>query len=335
MDLLMSIEAQASKGGGRAVVLLGNHELMNLIGEQRDVTAEIYATFADGESESRRERAWAQYEALAALRAKVRPTVPEVYTKTKDAWLAAHPPGWLEYREALSPRGRYGKWLRDKRVSARVDGTLFMHAGPDPAGKALDVEAIDTQIRQELGRVDRFLEQAVAAKLALPFFSLTELLEAAAGEIRAVNAVVAAAKEKGEAPDLGDFDIELVKQAADLISIGEWHLLNPGGPMWYRGYAASPEATLRDPVAALLAKNDVTRIVVAHTPSSERRILTRLGGIVVLIDSGMLTSAYKGRASALEIAGNQLTAIYTDGRVPLETAKPSPGGALLLEHQRQ
>jgi len=335
MDLLMTIEAQASKGGGRAIVLLGNHELMNLIGEQRDVTAEIYATFADSESESRRERAWAQYEALAGARAKARPTVPEVYTKTKDAWLAAHPPGWLEYREAMAPGGRYGKWLRDKRVSARVDGTLFMHAGPDPAGKALDVEAIDTQIRQELTRFDRFLERAVAAKLALPFFALTEVLEAAAGEIRAVNAVVAAAKEKGEAPDLSGFDIELVKQAADLISIGDWHLLNPNGPMWYRGYAASPEATLREPVAALLAKNDVSRIVVAHTPSSERRILTRLGGIVVLIDSGMLTSAYKGRASALEIAGNQLTAIYTDGRVPLETAKPSPGEALVLEYQGQ
>ena len=335
MDLLMAIEAQASKGGGRAVVLLGNHELMNLVGEQRDVTPEIYATFADGESESRRERAWAQYEELAAARAKVRPTVPEVYTKTKDAWLAAHPPGWLEYREALSPRGRYGKWLRDKRVSARVDGTLFMHAGPDPAGTALDVEAIDTQIRQELTRFDRFLDRAVAAKLALPFFALNEVLEAAAGEIRAVNAVVAAAKEKGEAPDLSGFDIELVKQAADLISIGDWHLLNPNGPMWYRGYAASPEAALREPVAAVLAKNDVTRIVVAHTPSSERRILTRLGGTIVLIDSGMLTSAYKGRASALEIAGSQLTAIYTDGRVPLETSKPSPGEVLVLEHQRQ
>jgi hypothetical protein len=213
-----------------------------------------------------------------------------------------------------------------------VDGTLFMHAGPDPTGKALDVDAIDTQVRQELARVDRFLDRAVEAKLALPFLTLTELLEVAAGEIRGVNAVIAKAKETGESPDLRGFDIELVKQAADLVSIGEWHVLNPNGPLWYRGYAASPEAALREPTAAFFAKNNLTRIVVAHTPSSERRILTRLGGTVVLIDSGMLTSAYKGRASALEIAGNQLTAIYTDGRVPLE-AKPSQAGALLLQHQ--
>jgi hypothetical protein len=305
---------------------------MNLVGEQRDVTPEIYATFADGESESRRERAWTQYEQLAAARAKARPTAPPA--QTKDAWLAEHPPGWLEYREAFSPRGAYGKWLRDKRVSARLDGTLFMHAGPDPAGTALDVDAIDTQVRQELARVDRFLERTVQAKLALPFFTLTELLEVAAGEIRGVNAVIAAAKEAGEAPDFRGFDIELVKQAADIVSIGEWHVLNPNGPLWYRGYAASPEAALREPIAAFFAKSNLTRIVVAHTPSSERRILTRLGGTVVLIDSGMLTSAYKGRASALEIAANQLTAIYADGRVPLE-AKPSQGDPLLLQHQGQ
>jgi hypothetical protein len=334
MDLLMSIEAQAPKGGGRALVLLGNHELMNLLGEQRDVTPEIYATFAEAESESRRERAWQQYEELAAARAKARPLVPEVYTKTKEAWLAAHPPGWLEYREAFSPRGRYGKWLRDKKVSARVDGTLFMHAGPDPLGPALEVEAIERQIQQEIARMDRYTDRAVAAKLALPFFTLQELLEVAAGEVRAVNAVVAAAKETGDAPDLRTFDIEFMKQAVEVLSIGEWQALNPNGPMWYRGYAAAPEASLRDPLAALFAKNGIARIVVGHTPSGERRILTRLGGAVVLIDSGMLASAYKGRASALEIAGSQLTAIYTDARMPLGTTKPSPGERR-LEHQRQ
>jgi hypothetical protein len=35
----------------------------------------------------------------------------------------------------------------------------------------------------------------------------------------------------------------------------------------------------------------------------------------VLIDTGMLTSVYKGRASALEITGDRLTAIYADGRL--------------------
>jgi hypothetical protein len=335
MELMMTLESQADKAGGRVITLLGNHEVMNLVGEQRDVTPGIYATFADAESEARRERAWAQYSDLAAARAKARAVVPDVYAMTKEHWMAEHPPGWLEYRETFLPRGRYGKWLRGKRVSARVNGTLFMHAGPDPLGASLEIDAIETRVRQEIAMFDRFVDRAVSAKLALPFFDLNELVQVAAGEIRAVNAVMAAAKEAGEAPDLRAFDIEFVKLAAEVIKIAEWHLLAEAGPLWYRGYASAPEATLREPVAAFFSKNDISRIVVGHTPTAERRIVTRLGGAIAVIDTGMLTSAYKGRPSALEIAGNQLTAIYTDARVPLDTARPSPDVALALQRERQ
>ena len=47
MDLLMALEPQARSAGGRAFALLGNHEVMNLIGDTRDVTREIFATFVD------------------------------------------------------------------------------------------------------------------------------------------------------------------------------------------------------------------------------------------------------------------------------------------------
>ena len=45
LDLLMSLERQAAAAGGRVHALLGNHEVMNLVGETRDVTPEIFATF--------------------------------------------------------------------------------------------------------------------------------------------------------------------------------------------------------------------------------------------------------------------------------------------------
>jgi len=31
--------------------------------------------------------------------------------------MTAHPPGCLEYREAVGPSGVYGKWLRDKDIA--------------------------------------------------------------------------------------------------------------------------------------------------------------------------------------------------------------------------
>src|SRR5689334_18843727 len=51
LDLLMALEQQAKDAGGRALPLLGNHEVMNLIGDTRDATPEIFATFADAQSE--------------------------------------------------------------------------------------------------------------------------------------------------------------------------------------------------------------------------------------------------------------------------------------------
>jgi hypothetical protein len=48
MDFLMGLEPQAKAAGGRVAVLLGNHEVMNLIGDVRDVTPAIYQSFADG-----------------------------------------------------------------------------------------------------------------------------------------------------------------------------------------------------------------------------------------------------------------------------------------------
>src|SRR5918993_786072 len=45
LDLLMSLEKQAAKAGGRVHALLGNHEVMNLTGHMRDATPEIFASF--------------------------------------------------------------------------------------------------------------------------------------------------------------------------------------------------------------------------------------------------------------------------------------------------
>ena len=53
MDLLMRLEGEASKAGGRVHVLIGNHEAMNIYGDLRYVSAGDYASFTDGNSEKR------------------------------------------------------------------------------------------------------------------------------------------------------------------------------------------------------------------------------------------------------------------------------------------
>ena len=70
MDLLMRLEQEAKAAGGQAIVLAGNHEIMNVIGDLRDVTPEICATFATPTSEAVREDAWKQHERVARARAR-------------------------------------------------------------------------------------------------------------------------------------------------------------------------------------------------------------------------------------------------------------------------
>ncbi len=61
MDLMMALEKEAGQAGGRVVGLLGNHEMMNIMGDLRYVTPENYASFADSNSEQRQKSAYQQY----------------------------------------------------------------------------------------------------------------------------------------------------------------------------------------------------------------------------------------------------------------------------------
>ena len=321
LDLLIALEERARARRGKLITLLGNHEVMNILGELRDVTPEIFATFADASSEARRAAAWRQYEALAASRAAARVPLPPVYTQTHEAWLAARPLGWLEYRDAMTPRGRYGRWLRAKSIATTIDGTLFMHAGINPDQPATP-DAVNAAARKDIERYDSYLQRLVDRKLALPFFTLNEVLAVAGAELQAASATIEAAKAKGVPPDLSGFDVGLLRDAVEITKIAEWSIFAGEGPLWFRGYAQWPEdATTTEKLVGFLKTAGLTRVVVGHTPSRDGRIVTRFAGRVALIDTGMLTTIYKGRPSALEIRGATLAAIYEDAVVPLPVVR--------------
>lgn len=320
LDLLMTLEQQARGAGGRAFALLGNHEVMNLIGDTRDVTREIFATFADANSEKKRNEAWEQYARIGAQKLARGEPVAEVYRQTREAWLTTHPPGYVEYRVAFAPRGKYGAWLRDKPIVTEVNGNIFMHAGIAPALAPLKLDDLNVRVRDEVRRLDRFVDRLVEAGLATRTFTLQEILMVAQNEIVQANAVIAAAQAEGKPPDPGRLNVPLLMEAQEILKIDAWVSVNPDGALWYRGLALEPDDPNGGPFAALLAKYGAKRFVTGHTPQQNRSINTRFGGRAVLIDTGMLSSYYKGRPAALEIAGDTLTAIYETERVPLAAA---------------
>lgn len=314
MDLLITLEAEAKAARGQVVTLLGNHEVMNLIGETRDATTEIFATFADAQSESRREAAWRDYDALSKRRVVDRPDAPEVYRQTREAWMAAHPPGYLEYRDAFGPRGRYGRWLRGKVAIARVGTSAFMHAGVNPEASEATPADVNEQIREEVSRYDAYLRRLVDEKLALPFFSLQEVVDVTVWELKTATAYIEASKAGTSAP-APVLDGRGLREAIAVVEIGTWGLLAPGGPLWFRGYATWPD-TSETLLTPLLTRWNVERIVSGHTPQTSG-IAARFHNRLFLIDTGMLASVYKGRPSALEIVGDRVTAIYPDGQTVL------------------
>ena len=325
LDLLMQLESQARGAGGRAFAVLGNHEVMNLIGDTRDVTREIFATFADANSEKKRTEAWEQYARLGAAKIAKGEPVPAVYGQTREGWLTTHPPGYVEYREAFAPRGKYGAWLRDKPIVTDVGGNIFMHAGISPATAPEKLEDLNIRVRDEVRRLDRFVDRLVSGGLATRTFTLQEIIQVAANEITVANALIAAAQAEGKEPDRSKLNVPLLMEAQELLKIDGWTVVNPEGALWYRGLALEPDDPAGGPFAALLAKYGATRFVTGHTPQQNARINTRFGGRAILIDTGMLAAYYMGRPAALEIVGDKLTAIYETERQPLNvTVKLTP-----------
>jgi Calcineurin-like phosphoesterase len=318
LDLLMALEDQAKEAGGRAFAVLGNHEVMNLIGETRDATKEIFATFADANSEKRREAAWEDYTKLAAAKKEKGEPVPSVFAQTKEAWLTTHPLGYVEYKEAFSPKGKYGQWLRKKPMVTEVAGNIFMHAGISPASPPAKLDDLNEQLRDEIRKLDQFVDKLIDLKLATRDFSLGEIMQVASSELGLANARRAEAKAEGKEIDRGKLNVPLLMEAQEIMKVDSWLSINPEGALWYRGLSTLPDDPQGGPFAAMLQKYGAKRFVTGHTPQQNRSITVRFGGRAVLIDTGMLTSVYKGRASALEIDGDKLTAYYEDGKTTLQ-----------------
>jgi hypothetical protein len=125
---LQQLQKEAPRKGGKAIVILGNHEAMNLIGDNRYTTPGEYAAFADSQSAARRDRV---YEAnRAALEAAARATNPTITPEqVRSAWMADHPLGWVEHRLAWGPSGELGKWAAASPAIAKIGSTLFVHGG--------------------------------------------------------------------------------------------------------------------------------------------------------------------------------------------------------------
>ena len=150
MDLLMSLQNAAPRQGGRVIVLMGNHEAMNIYGDLRDVSSSDYASFADDRPNTRKPKA--------------------------DP---SRPAGFAERCEAFSADGRYGKWLRSLPAIARINDSIFLHGGIDPDLAPESVEKLNDAIASEIKAFDTYREFLAGKKIAQPCDTLDQTAAAA------------------------------------------------------------------------------------------------------------------------------------------------------------
>lgn len=138
---LQQLQAEAPRAGGRVVVALGNHEAMNLLGDDRYTTPGEYASYADERSPARREQLYLSVaKKLEAANPNVRPS------QLREQWMAEHPLGWVEHRDAWSPSGELGKWATSNPAIVKIDGTLFVHGGLSAEYSKLPLEEINRRV---------------------------------------------------------------------------------------------------------------------------------------------------------------------------------------------
>jgi hypothetical protein len=159
LDLLRRLEGEAMRAGGGVYPLLGNHEVMRLIGDWRYVNPEEIAAFRTADSADLRERAYAFVVAAAAGRAKELQQ-PFDAPAFREQFMKEVPLGYVEIRQAFGPAGEYGRWLRERHAVVKIDGVVFVHGGITAATAALGCAGINEAVRRDLMVANPTPEQA-------------------------------------------------------------------------------------------------------------------------------------------------------------------------------
>ncbi len=314
LDLLITLQPQAERAGGRLHVLLGNHEVMNLTGDLRYVSAEELQSYAADEDPKERSRSFQRLLDREQLSRKER--------QERLAQLELdYPQGYYALQHAFSPKGRYGRWLLEQQVLVLINDVVFVHAGLGPALLEVEPDKLNRKLLGELREIIEAREILLARGMLEP-----EMPRAVQWNI--VDRLLSELRSTFNIPPA----LRRVESAAHTMRrLRESMLFLREGPVWYRGTSLHPEVDEKALSKRVLKHLGARAVVVGHTPVHTHRITTRLGGTVIRADTGMLHSHYKGRAAAVVIEDPGLFAFYPEeGLSPLPTTVLGLGDALML-----
>jgi hypothetical protein len=279
MDLLMRLQQEAKKDGGKVHVLLGNHDVMNLVRDLRYVDKANYADFSKEEKSRDRKRGFDSFKRLYADQ------------KLKEAQLRAafdekYPPGYFGRLKAFELRGKYGAWLLDHPTLIKINDVVYVHAGLREEVSAAGIEKTNKQVQKSIKdfvRHSRTLEPYIKGPAGFDEFYAAAL--AIAGE-----------SSSGQIPR------ELADAARGMVRELEGLVFSPNGPFWYRGNSQEDENFEWYHIRESLKHLGSKKLVIAHTPTKNGTINARFSDSLYRTDVGMV---YGHLPLALELTTQQ------------------------------
>ncbi len=291
MDLLRRLEAESVASGGYVHVLLGNHEVMNLLRETRYVARASYRAFVEEETESQRIAALRQYSPDG-----IDPRRPGDLT----AFNRHFPKGFFARQRAFDPDGEYGSWLLTLPAVVKINDVVYVHGGMNPEFASLGIAGINRTTTGELERHLAARQELERLGVVTPVMGLSKIVEVA---------------EKSLERTHGKRLHETQVAARELIASNDAPILGSRGPLWYRGNSFEDERIERADIERSLDSLGAQALVIAHSPTSGDRITSRFHGQVFRVDHGIQRSedplalvAERGEMMVLDTATGEMSA---------------------------
>jgi len=297
MDLIIRLEREAIRAGGRVHQLLGNHEVMNLIGDLRYVADEEYAAFSDDESVEERERWYQRFRRSKPADADEQ--------KVRSAFDEKAPPGFFGHRRAFRNDGTYGKWLLEKPLMIVINDTAFVHGGVPLYVAEHGLAGVNGTLKMDLLNFLTALSTLEDAGILSPI-----------DRFRDQPSILA---EKMEAGQLAD---ALMMSAQVVVDHRNSPINTPDGPLWYRGSSTCNSLIEGDGLNTALGRIGATRVAIGHSTTITRRVQQRMNGRIIEINTGMLKSSYQGSGYALIIEDDALSVVSENGETDLSPIVP-------------
>ena len=270
---------------------------MVMTGDLRYVSAAEFAAFAGDETAAEREQLFSDYRRFnpGGDDADVRRVFNDQY-----------PAGFLALRKAFSQEGAIGSWLLQQPFVIRVNDKVYMHGGIASDASEDSLKDLNGKLQGELRAFLDSMDTLRAAGVMPWHVSYNDRL----GFLNARAEEFVAANPKKQADWFPALQQVFEAQKAFVFS--------EDSPNWYRGTAMCHPYSESFNTERFLKRVGAKQLVMGHTPT-RGDVHVRMDGLAIRLDTGMLKSVYKGRASALVSQGGTDYVHYLGS-----TAKGSP-----------